>query len=110
VGALLERPLDPGLILNVNVPDRPFSELAGFASTRLGFRHRSERVVPARDPRGRAVYWIGPAGASADAADGTDFMAVSQGFVSVTPLSIDMTRHAALPTLAKWMQSLVIEP
>lgn len=110
VSSLLERPLDPGLILNVNVPDRPFSELAGFASTRLGFRHRSERVIPARDPRGRPVYWIGAAGASADAADGTDFMAVSQGFVSVTPLSIDMTRHAALPTVARWMQSLVMKP
>lgn len=110
VAALIERPLDAGLILNVNVPDRPFSDLAGFASTRLGFRHRSERVVPAQDPRGRTVYWIGAAGASADAAEGTDFMAVSKGFVSVTALSIDMTRHAAVPTVAQWMQSLVNTP
>jgi len=110
VTALLERPLDPQLILNVNVPDRPFAELAGFATTRLGFRHRSERVVPALDPRGRSVYWIGPAGASADAAEGTDFMAVSQGFVSVTPLSIDMTRHAALPIIAGWLKSLAVKP
>lgn len=106
VEALLKRPLDPALILNVNVPDRPFADLAGFVSTRLGFRHRSERVVPARDPRGRSVYWIGPAGASADAGAGTDFMAIAEGFVSVTPLSIDLTRHAALPAVSQWLKSL----
>jgi 5'-nucleotidase len=106
VQALLQRPLDAAWILNVNVPDRPFSALAGFASTRLGFRHRSERVVHAEDPRGRAVYWIGAAGPSADAGAGTDFMAVAQGMVSVTPLSIDLTRHAALPVLSKWLQPL----
>jgi 5'-nucleotidase len=106
VGALLQRPLDAALILNVNVPDRPYSELAGYASTRLGFRHRSERVVPARDPRGRPVYWIGPAGAGADAGVGTDFRAVSEGLVSVTPLSIDLTRHAMLPIMTDWLKSL----
>jgi 5'-nucleotidase len=106
VGALLARPLDSALILNVNVPDRPYAELAGYAGTRLGFRHRSERVVPASDPRGRPVYWIGPAGASADAGAGTDFAAVAQGLVSVTPLSIDLTRHAALPTVSHWLKSL----
>jgi 5'-nucleotidase len=110
VAALIQHPLDSALILNVNVPDRPYSELAGFASTRLGFRHRSERVVPAHDPRGRAVYWIGAAGASADAGIGTDFMAVAQGFVSVTPLSIDLTRHAALPMISRWLDGLVSAP
>jgi 5'-nucleotidase len=106
VETLLTRPLDSALILNVNVPDRPYAELAGFVATRLGFRHRSERVVPAQDPRGRPVYWIGPAGAGADAGTGTDFMAVAQGFVSVTPLSIDLTRHAALPVVSQWLTSL----
>ncbi|HWW19610.1 MAG TPA: 5'/3'-nucleotidase SurE [Steroidobacteraceae bacterium] len=106
VEALLARPLDAALILNVNVPDRAYAELAGFASTRLGYRHRSERVVPAHDPRGRPVYWIGAAGASADAGAGTDFMAVAQGFVSVTPLSIDLTRHAALPVVSQWLAAL----
>jgi 5'-nucleotidase len=106
VESLLQRPLEAATILNVNVPDRPFANLAGFASTRLGSRHRSERVVPAQDPRGRPVYWIGPAGAGSDAGAGTDFMAVAQGFVSVTPLSIDLTRHAALPAIAQWLQPL----
>lgn len=103
---LLRRPLDPTLILNVNVPDRPYEALAGYRSTRLGYRHRSEAVIAARDPRGQSVYWIGPAGAGDDAAAGTDFAAVADGFVSVSPLSIDFTRHEALPGLARWLEGL----
>ena len=107
MAALLKQPFQEApLILNVNVPDRPFASLAGFASARLGFRHRSERVMRAQDPRGRPVYWIGAAGAGADAGAGTDFMAVADGYVSVTPLSIDLTRHAALPALSTWLRSL----
>lgn len=106
VAALLRGQLDPSLILNVNVPDRPFERLAGYRSTRLGFRHRSERVVSARDPRGNAVYWIGPAGEGNDVGEGTDFRAVADGYVSVTPLSIDFTRHAALPDVARWLEQL----
>src|SRR5580658_5411933 len=105
VAALQRQPLDAAMILNVNVPDRPYAELAGFLSTRLGFRHRSDAVLPARDPRGNPVFWIGPAGAGADAGAGTDFLAVANGFVSVTPLSIDLTRHTALPTIARWLES-----
>ncbi len=106
VAALLRRPLDPTLILNVNVPDRPYESLSGYRSTRLGFRHRSEAVIPARDPKGNCVYWIGPAGPGKDAGEGTDFLAVADGFVSVSPLSIDFTRHAALPEVASWLQAL----
>lgn len=106
VAALLRRPLDPGLILNVNVPDRSYQSLSGYRSTRLGFRHRSEAVIPARDPKGNAVYWVGPAGEGRDAGEGTDFMAVAEGFVSVSPLSIDFTRHAALPEVGRWLAAL----
>jgi 5'-nucleotidase len=106
VQQLLASPLERALILNVNVPDVPFASLRGFRSTRLGFRHRSERVVPARDPRGRQVYWIGPAGPEQDAGPGTDFDAVAQGFVSVTPLQIDLTRHGALDLLATWLDRI----
>ncbi len=106
VMALLERPLDAALILNVNVPDVPHEQLAGFESTRLGFRHRSEDVIRASDPKGRPVYWIGPAGPGQDAGEGTDFHAVAQGRVSVTPLSIDLTRHAALADIARWLVPL----
>jgi 5'-nucleotidase len=103
VRQLLKRPLDRALILNVNVPDRPYAELKGYRTTRLGFRHRSEPVLPAHDPRGRPVFWVGPAGAGQDAGPGTDFDAVAEGFVSVTPLQIDLTRHAALPVLTSWL-------
>jgi 5'-nucleotidase len=106
VGQLLQRPLEPTLILNVNVPNVPFAELRGFRGTRLGFRHRSEPILPARDPRGRPVYWVGPAGPQQDAGPGTDFEAIAQGYVSVTPLQIDLTRHSALPDLKHWLKDI----
>jgi 5'-nucleotidase len=100
---LQRRPLTQALILNVNVPDLPYEALRGIRATRLGFRHRAERIVRAADPRGRPVYWVGPAGEGADAGPGTDFAAVAEGYVSVTPLSIDLTRHSALDSLAQWL-------
>jgi 5'-nucleotidase len=103
---LLRTPLESALILNVNVPDVPFERLRGFRTTRLGHRHRSEHVVRAEDPRGRPVYWIGPAGAEQDAGPGTDFHAVAEGYVSVTPLQIDLTRHAALPAIQSWLEGI----
>lgn len=103
---LLERPLERTLILNVNVPNVPFEQLRGFKATRLGYRHRSEHVIRSEDPRGRPVYWVGPAGAQADAGPGTDFHAVADGYVSVTPLQIDFTRHAAVPVLASWLDGM----
>jgi 5'-nucleotidase len=91
------------LILNVNVPNVPFSELAGMEATRLGYRHRAEPVVPATDPRGRRIFWVGAAGAKADAGPGTDFHAVANNRVSVTPLQVDLTRHVDLPNLKSWL-------
>ena len=98
-------PLEPNLILNVNVPDRPFDDLAGFAATRLGHRHKAEPVVTSKDPRGRTIYWVGTAGPEQDAGPGTDFHAVRNGFVSVTPLQVDLTRHAALEPLGWWLEA-----
>jgi 5'-nucleotidase len=106
VARLLERPLPSALILNVNVPDVPFAELRGFRASRLGYRHRSAAVMRAEDPRGRPVYWVGAAGPGEDAGPGTDFDTVAQGYVSVTPLQIDLTRHAALPRLSTWLDGL----
>lgn len=104
---LIERlcrdPLPADTILNVNVPDRPWEALAGFQATRLGHRHRSAPVVKARDPRGRAIYWVGPPGEGQDAGPGTDFHAVHTGHVSITPLQVDMTRYAALEKVASWL-------
>lgn len=91
-------------IINVNVPDLPYEQLKGYQATRLGSRHRSERLVRSEDPRGRPVYWIGPAGVGQDAGPGTDFHAVASGYVSVTPLQVDLTRHAALEDVGGWLK------
>jgi len=96
-------PLEPNLILNVNVPDIPYDELKGFVSTRLGHRHKAEPVTASQDPRGRTIYWVGPAGSEQDAGPGTDFYAVRDGHVSITPLQVDLTRHQALEPLARWL-------
>jgi 5'-nucleotidase len=106
VAGLLRSPLDRRLILNVNVPDVPLDQLQGLRATRLGSRHRSQDVIPARDPKGATVYWVGPVGAGDDAGDGTDFQALAQGWASVTPLSVDLTRHAAVPELQQWLGRL----
>lgn len=91
-------------ILNVNVPDLPYEQLKGFQATRLGSRHRSEKLVRSEDPRGRPVYWIGAAGVGQDAGPGTDFHAVANGYVSVTPLQIDLTRHPMLDDVNTWLR------
>jgi 5'-nucleotidase len=102
---LQSEPLPTDTILNVNVPDIPFDQLRGVKATRLGFRHRSEAVVSMRDPKGKLVYWVGPAGAGQDAGPGTDFHAIEEGYVSVTPLQVDLTRHDSVATLASWLNS-----
>ena len=100
---LLSEPLPADTILNINVPAIPWSEIKGFQATRLGYRHRAEPVVPMSDPKGRTVYWVGPAGAGQDAGPGTDFHALEQGYVSVTPLQFDLTRHKAISSLGEWL-------
>ncbi|MCB1825356.1 MAG: 5'/3'-nucleotidase SurE [Candidatus Competibacteraceae bacterium] len=104
VRRLRERPLPSDSILNVNVPDLPWEQLAGFRVVRLGHRHKSEPVIKSTDPRGRPIYWVGPAGPEQDAGPGTDFHAVRAGHVAITPLQVDLTRHGALATLTQWLQ------
>lgn len=101
---LQRSPLHQATILNVNVPDLPHEQLKGLQVTRLGSRHRAERIIKSEDPRGRPVYWVGPAGSGQDAGTGTDFHAVANGYVSVTPLQVDLTRHAMLEDLRSWLQ------
>jgi 5'-nucleotidase len=96
------QPLGPRLI-NVNVPDVPRAGLKGYRVTRLGRRHKAESVVATRNPRGETVYWVGAAGAAADAGEGTDFNAVEQGYASVTPLQIDLTNHDEMPSISAWV-------
>ncbi|HEC16500.1 MAG TPA: 5'/3'-nucleotidase SurE [Sedimenticola sp.] len=103
VERLRRHPLSADTIINVNVPDRPYEELKGYRATRLGHRHKAEPVVTSTDPRGRTIYWVGPAGAEQDAGPGTDFFAVREGYVSVTPLQVDLTRHSLLPEMQGWL-------
>jgi 5'-nucleotidase len=103
VRRLLSNTLPADTILNLNVPDLPLEELAGMQATRLGHRHKSEAVVRMQDPRGRPVYWVGPAGSEQDAGPGTDFHAVRTGHVSVTPLDVDLTRYKALEEVSSWL-------
>lgn len=100
---LQAEPLAPDTIINVNIPDLPYEELQGFKVTRLGHRHRAEPVVRDTDPRGRTIFWVGPAGLEQDAGPGTDFFAVREGFVSITPLQIDLTRHSDIEHLQGWL-------
>jgi len=92
---LLERPY----LLNINIPNLPYAQLRGLKPTRLGKRHESEAVIKMQDPHGREIFWIGPAGRAKDAGEGTDFHAVANGYVSVTPLRIDLTHTAQLTSL-----------
>ena len=106
VSRLRENPLPADTILNVNVPDLAWDGLAGFLATRLGQRHKSEPVVKGLDPRGNAIYWVGPAGLEQDAGEGTDFHAVRTGHVSITPIQVDLTRYSAVSQVAQWLETL----
>lgn len=97
-------PLASDVVLNVNVPNVSADDLAGVRATRLGFRHKSEQILKDTDPYGQPIYWVGPAGAGQDAGEGTDFFAIEEGFASVTPLKVDLTRHDAIDDLSIWLR------
>lgn len=96
-------PIPQPVLLNVNVPDVPFEELAGLSITRLGKRHKAQPAVLSLDPRGNVVYWVGAAGNAQDDGEGTDFHAVAQNRVSVTPLQMDLTHFAQLEAVRAWL-------
>ncbi|MFQ5902714.1 MAG: 5'/3'-nucleotidase SurE [Candidatus Binatia bacterium] len=93
---ILERGIPPGMLLNVNVPPLPRHELKGWRLTRQGKRHYNEEIVERVDPRGRKYYWIGGDDLGFAQEDGTDCVAVHEGFVSVTPLQVDLTNYRFL--------------
>jgi len=97
-----EPPSEPTL-LNVNIPDLAFDQLGAIEITRLGKRHKAEGVVKSANPRGDTVYWIGAAGGAQDAGPGTDFHAVAQNRISVTPLRIDLTHPDQIPVVRAWL-------
>ncbi len=90
---LIEQPLAKNRVININVPDLPFEKIKGFKLTRLGNRHRADTIIPAKDPKGRDIYWIGPQPEGQDVGEGTDFHAVANGYVSITPINVDLTAY-----------------
>ena len=104
VAQIDKAPLAYNTIINVNVPDVPMSEIKGIKSTRLGNRHKSEPSI--QDSKDPSLYWIGENGKEADNGEGTDFHAISNNFVSVTPLQIDLTKYSEIQTLSKWLKNI----
>ena len=102
VERFMRYPLPGPMLLNVNIPARPYEQLGPLQVTRLGKRHEAAPVIPALNPRGETVYWIGPSGTVRDAGPGTDFHATTGGSVSVSPLQIDLTSVAELDPVQRW--------
>ena len=100
---LIAKPLPEDTLLNVNVPDVPYDKIKGIQSTRLGARHQSQSIIRLESPGNDKIYQIGLPGDEADAGPGTDFYAVSDSAVSVTPLQLDMTRHHDLGKIGGWL-------
>lgn len=96
--------LPPRTLLNVNVPDLPLAQIKGIHITRLGHRAAAGQPVKVTDPRGKERYWVAGAGNAADHGEGTDFYAIDQGYVSITPLHVDMTYYPGLEPLGEWLE------
>ena len=103
VEVLQRQGLSEPVLLNVNVPDVTYAQLRGTVVTRLGKRHKAEPVLRAVSPRNETLFWVGAAGAAQDAGEGTDFYAVHNHQVSVTPLQIDLTHNGQLSMVREWL-------
>jgi 5'-nucleotidase len=99
---VIQRSLPPGILLNVNVPCLPEKQIKGFQITRQGLRLYRDSLEKRLDPRGRPYYWIGGEAPTGLSEEGTDFGALAKGFVSVTPLHLDLTAHSNIPLLQSW--------
>lgn len=97
---VLEHGLPPDTLLNVNVPPGRANEIKGHVLTRQGKRRYSDVIVEKIDPRGKKYYWIGGGEMKVEAGEGTDFAAIHAGYISVTPLHLDLTNYASLQSLA----------
>lgn len=101
---LQQKPLNSSFVLNVNVPYCSYQGIKGTKVTRLGRRHRAEGMVRGTDPRGRELFWYGPVGAHEDDGPDTDFAAIRDGYVSITPLSVDMTANSHQQDVCDWLE------
>lgn len=99
-------PLPRDTIININVPDKPWEAIKGIRVGRLGNRHLAEKVIVEKDPKGETIYWVGPAGKEQDAGPGTDFCALNEGYVTVTPIKVDLTDYQAMASIEAWVKNL----
>ena len=106
VGRLIDQPFAKARLLNVNIPSVPISELQGYELTRLGRRHVAQPVETAVSPRGETVYWVGPPGGQREAGPGTDFHALNQSRVSVTPLQVDLGDTDGFQEVGPWLEKM----
>jgi 5'-nucleotidase len=102
VALVIKNGLPPGILLNVNVPYLPVGKLCGFLVTRQGLRIYRDSLVRREDPRGRPYYWIGGENPTGVPEKGTDFGALAEGFVSITPVHLDLTAHYLEETFRAW--------
>ena len=98
-----KHPFAQPTLLNVNMPNLPYEQIKGRKMARLGRRHKSSPVIKSQNPRGEPIWWVGPVGDAAVGGEGTDFHAINEGYVSVTPLSIDLTAWSELDAVEKWL-------
>lgn len=105
---LIKQPLSNDEILNVNVPNIALSEIKGINITRLGSRHKAQPMTKEQDPWGRDIYWYGKLGAELDEAPDTDFYAIKNQYVSLTPISIDMTAHKSINKMTAWISEITL--
>ncbi len=106
IEGLLKSPIAKDQILNVNVPDLPIEQIKGIKVTRLGARHKAAGMIKTQDPAGKDIFWLGPPGEEQDASEGTDFHAVTHGYVSVTPLKVDLTAFNQISSMQEWINKL----
>ena len=97
-------PLSNNTIINVNIPDIPMHEIMGIKTTRMGSRHKSAPSI--QDSKNPSLFWIGENGKEADNVEGTDFHAISNNYVSVTPLQIDSTKYSEIQPLSSWIDTI----
>jgi 5'-nucleotidase len=104
ISQIMHAQLSHDTVLNVNVPDVAIEQIKGFQTTRLGKRHMSEPSIQDKDDA--SLYWIGENGKEADNGVGTDFHAIANNYVSVTPLQIDLTKYNEIDTVSDWLKDL----
>ncbi|TYL47263.1 5'/3'-nucleotidase SurE [Marinomonas sp. IMCC 4694] len=100
--------LPAGIVLNVNVPDVPYEQIKGIQVTRLGYRHKAQAPMPAQHPKGIPSFWVGALSEPHDVSEGTDFCAIKDGYVSITPIHSDMTCYEAASPLDRWTSTLLL--